>query len=398
MSSFYAVNPSFSSPFDKSAQLRADGEGGTFLVDHLGLPLGILTKSQSNLVLQRFQRYTLQDRASELLPKERVSYCLKRRIDSTQNRTVLYNQTRKNAHYGNVQRCGSVWSCPVCAANVTEKRRIELKQAVDGWKNTHGGSMLLMTLTNSHNAKTCLKTLKTGQKKAMAYFFGDRVGKGLLERLGRKHHITNYEVTHGSNGWHPHHHILLFVSTPIDQDMESLVYQLKNHWINCCRKAGLPLPSFEHGLDLRDGTYAEQYVGKWGIEHEMTKGHLKFGKAGGLTPFDMLRLSVVDEAAGRLFQEFAISFKGSRQLVWSRGLKALVLVVDKTDEELSEETEKDSITLCDVPCFIFSLLRKYKQRANFLQCIERDYENGSFGDGSVQTLISDLMLREYPVV
>ena len=32
--------------------------------------------------------------------------------------------------------------------------------------------------------------------------------------------------------------------------------------------------------------------------------------------------------------------KGSRQLVWSRGLKSLLDLDEKTDEELAEETEK----------------------------------------------------------
>ena len=31
----------------------------------------------------------------------------------------------------------------------------------------------------------------------------------------------------------------------------------------------------QHGLDLRNGYYAEQYVSKWGIEDEVTKGHTK---------------------------------------------------------------------------------------------------------------------------
>ena len=301
MSSFYAVNPSFSTPIDQSAQLRTDGDGGVFLVDHLGLPLGILTKSASSLVLQRFQRYTLQDRASELLPKERVSCCLKRRIDKTKERHVMYNQTRKIAHYGNVQRCGSVWSCPVCAANITEKRRHELKRAVDGWKSAYSGQIFLLTLTNSHNSQHSLKSLKNGQKKAMKYFWSDRIGKLLLSELSVDHHITNYEVTYGSNGWHPHHHILLFTLDSIGLDPD-LIDRLKLHWINCCRKAGLPLPSYEHGLDLRDGTYADQYVGKWGVDYEMTKGHLKNGRFGSLTPFDLLRLSFDDEQYAKLFQ------------------------------------------------------------------------------------------------
>ncbi|RNC97470.1 hypothetical protein ED867_20525, partial [Acinetobacter baumannii] len=37
------------------------------------------------------------------------------------------------------------------------------------------------------------------------------------------------------------------------------------HWINCCRLSKLPLPNMEHGLDLADGTYADQYIGKWAL-------------------------------------------------------------------------------------------------------------------------------------
>ena len=47
------------------------------------------------------------------------------------------------------------------------------------------------------------------------------------------------------------------------------------------KKAGLGSPSFQHGIDLRDGSFANNYVAKWGLEDEMTKGHIKKGKAGG---------------------------------------------------------------------------------------------------------------------
>lgn len=50
---------------------------------------------------------------------------------------------------------------------------------------------------------------------------------------------------------------------------------LANEWINACRKSGLKLPSMERGVDVRDGSYADKYVAKWGLEHEMTKGHVK---------------------------------------------------------------------------------------------------------------------------
>ena len=48
------------------------------------------------------------------------------------------------------------------------------------------------------------------------------------------------------------------------------------------KKSGLLLPSMEHGLDLVFEKTAQQvvsqYLCKWGVEHEMTKGHIKKGK------------------------------------------------------------------------------------------------------------------------
>ena len=46
-------------------------------------------------------------------------------------------------------------------------------------------------------------------------------------------------------------------------------------WKDCCLKAGLDEPSEKHGLDLQAGNEAGAYVAKWGLEHEMTKGHIK---------------------------------------------------------------------------------------------------------------------------
>ena len=44
----------------------------------------------------------------------------------------------------------------------------------------------------------------------MKRFFEGRTSASLMQRLGKRYHITNYEVTLGQNGWHPHHHILVF--------------------------------------------------------------------------------------------------------------------------------------------------------------------------------------------
>lgn len=401
-------------------------------------PLGTITKSHSAIDLkpqvnkgfERLHDYILQDQSAKLLPKERVKFCLKRRIEKTKNRCVMYNEARKKTHWGNVVRCGSIWHCPVCAKKITEQRRAELALGNKQWKagaarlffdfksvgkkfvgpikpevQYFRGYTYLLTLTNSHHASQRLTDLKEGQKIAMDSFFSDRRGRKIFEQLGKQFHITNYEVTYGKNGWHPHHHILIFSDKYLSvKEFSEINTELKNWWIDCCKRADLPAPSFKHGADLRDGTYADQYIGKWGIEHEMTKGHVKKGREGGLTPFDLLQLSVDDQKVfgkqpSKLFQEFAIAFKGSAQLAWSRGLKALLGVSEKTDEEIANTTDKESIELREVDQIVFDLLVKYQKRHEFLQWQQADFENGCYGNGETERnliLLFEQFIAELP--
>ena len=97
--------------------------------------------------------------------------------------------------------------------------------------------------------------------------------------------IRGYETTHGrkgtNNGWHPHFHFLQFVM--VKGTLRSSWTGKRGSiwwWYAYCQKAGLGSPSFQHGIDLRDGSFANNYVAKWGLEDEMTKGHSKKGKAG----------------------------------------------------------------------------------------------------------------------
>ena len=363
-------------------------------------PLGIFTKSPvilTNKGVQRIHEFLLQDQSAKLLPLERVCNCLKKRIDKQKQREVKYNESRKKAHWSNVQRCGSVWTCPVCAKQITEKRREELKKGLDTWKNVHSGGVLLLTLTFSHSANESLKSLLQRQKHAYKRFYENTRVVNLMKSIFVEHKIKGLEVTYGKNGWHPHHHVLLLTKYQV-HGFEAFRDELTRIWIQCCVKSGLNAPSMEHGLDIRDGTYAEQYVSKWGLEHELTKGHVKKGRNGGYTPFDLLQYSMLDatmneRTAASLWQEFGIATKGARQLVWSRGLKSLLGIEDKSDQELAEETEQDAISLRTVDDYIFSLLCHYQARHTFLQCIERDYENGCFGNGETERLLIGILER-----
>jgi hypothetical protein len=350
-------------------------------------PLGIVTKSHSTSMytsvssgrIVRSHDYLLQDRACELLPKERVCNCLKKRVTSNKPISVDYNPNRDTVQYGNLQRCGSIFSCKVCAKIVTEKRRSELKQATDTWRNM-GGYLYFITLTTRHNANTHFKTLKSGQSKAQNYFFTGRKAEGLFTELGKVGHIISNETTYSpSNGHHPHKHILIFSDKELSVfELYKLQHKLALHWQHCCEIAGIEIPDLKHGLDLKDGTYAAEYISKWGLEEEMTKSQQKQGKNGSYTPWDLLELSFKDEPLSngklpsKLFQEYAIVFKGTRFLSWSRGLKKLLNVVDVTDEDIVQETDKTSFIVLDVSTLTFALLKKNKVRHLFLEWVLED--------------------------
>lgn len=386
--------------------------------------LGIFTKSHVTLKAQALQRshdFLLQDQSAKLLPKERVTNCLKRRIDKNKGRLVKYNEERCKAHWANVQRCGSIWTCPVCAKQITEKRREELKQAIETFK-TGGGYVFMMTLTFSHSPDQPLKALLDGQKKAYKFFNETTKVQAIFEAMGvGTKKINAKEITYGQNGWHPHQHILMLSHRPITDsykekmDISDINFDektklnqfVKYHeelsllWIKACVRAGLQSPSMEYGLDIRDGKYADRYVSKWGLENELTKGHIKKGREGGLTPFDLLQLSFNDvqvhgKSSLRLYQEYGVSTKGLRQLVWARGLKKLLGIEEKSDEELAQETENMGILLEEVPDLIFSLLCKYQKRHEYLTALENDYSQGSYGllSSEAYLLVEDLAKRE----
>lgn len=365
-------------------------------------PLGIFTKSQSIVVNKGFQprihEYILQDQSSKLLPSERVCNCLKRRIDREKKRTVMFNESREKAHWGNLQRCGSIWSCPVCAKQITEKRRSELNILLDYWSKQDFSDVKLMTLTFSHSQSEPLKVLLKKLQRAINRFFGHRKFKLLTSICKVEYKVRSLEVTYGSNGWHPHFHVLL-----LSKDVDNLAFSYRDDlaklWIDCCVMSGLSSPSMQHGLDIRDGSYAQEYIAKWGIDYEMTKGHVKRGRKSSQTPFDLLQSSIDDEKyfdrfPSKLFQEFAIAMKGARQLVWSRGLKKLVGLQDTTDQDIVDDTDNESITLLQVEKIVFDILKKYQKRHEYLVWVESDYKNGCLGSGIAETNLNHLIQLE----
>ena len=287
----------------------------------------------------RWERYALKSIVNRLLPTSRTSKCMRWKLPRADMVEVMRGKANGKAFYHGLQVCSSVWACPVCAAKITERRRIELAAGMEQAKK-QGLQPFLLTLTVPHGISDPLADTLTKLRKAWRYMQSDRAGKAFWARAGVEGHIRALEVTDGDNGWHPHLHVLLFVGTP--EPMFKARQEASRLWQHCAKKAGLPEPHPDFGCRLDDGSKAAQYVSKWGLESEVTKGHVKKSKAGN-SIWDLLRKIREGHTDKKRFAarfiEFATAFKGQQQLVWSKGLKGRLLVEEMDDEEIANAPE-----------------------------------------------------------
>lgn len=318
----------------------------------------------------RTERYAMQSVAKDLLPDERVKICL-RNIVGTNVEVRNHLKTNK-AFYSGLMICGSVWICPVCAAKISEKRKNELHKATTAHKLQNGFlSMLTLTIRHKHNDK--LQTLLEAFNGATSKMMTTKQYHEIRQEMGIIGRVKALEVTHGKNGWHPHAHIVIFHKHETNlKKMEKRMYKL---WSAACKKFGLSTTE-SYGIDLQGAEHVQAYLskhGSWSIEQEMTKSHIKKGRESNMTPFDLLRdvLKNDDDYSKQLYKEYAMAFKGKRQLHWSRGLKDYFAIDEKTDEELAKEKVEQADILGRLSSSEWKQILRSDLRAQLLTNIEK---------------------------
>lgn len=277
-----------------------------------------------------------------------------------------------NARLSGVITCGNVWACPVCAAKICEERRADLSNAMSAAVSM-GKTAYLLTLTFPHESDMPLGELLEKFGKARQSWANSRTYKRIMGEkgeggeIGRLGSVVSLEVTVGqANGWHPHVHILVIAdrlgfgegeAINAAGDLASiLIDELKGAWVKALGKAGLcsaaqVSDTFAHGLNVRGGERAAEYIAKfgrderWGASSEITKGHAKVGTAGEVagdahyTPFQLLDFAHGgDRWSWARWREYVEAFHGRRMLSWSRGLrKALTLGDAREDDEIAAD-------------------------------------------------------------
>lgn len=317
----------------------------------LDAPQGENTASQSREPAF-IRRFRLQSYARDLLKSERVSKCLRQPIPG-RDVDVFYAPATKSAHYGGLQICASVWLCPVCSSKISERRRVELAAGVAAWRSTEPHALALVTLTLQHSRAEKLSSVLRTVKGAYSLLRAGKWWVSFADAAGIVGSVRALEVTHGDNGWHPHMHILFFLSSPFSLSFSET---LKARWMQCVASDG-GYASYAHGCDVRVADEeVSDYIAKYGHEptkpvwtasHEVTKSVAKQGRISGRTAFQLLAdFADGDKEAGVLFIHYAGALKGQRQLYWSRGLRELLgLAEEKSDQDLAEEQSEVAIIL-----------------------------------------------------
>lgn len=301
----------------------------------------------------QIMRFILQSCAREILPDERVSQCLRKLAPLKTHVEIHKSREGRAAYYKNLVVCSRIWHCPVCAARITEERRRELHKATVEWT----GGLALVTYTARHSSRDKLAPLLDALISSFRAFKAGRVFQEIRDHYGWVGSVRALEVTHADNGWHPHIHEAVFFTNNMDSGATGkLEFKIKRHWSDVLARHGLSA-DHEHGVTLRDGWKdISEYVSKygddlvqtgWTLSHEITKQPVKKGKLKGKSPTQLLYDYWEGDMRARfLWKEYAVTFKGKHQLVWSRGLRELLgMGEEKTDEQLAEEIPADTVLL-----------------------------------------------------
>jgi hypothetical protein len=287
----------------------------------------------------RSVRFRHQRHAAKLLGgKARVGLCRWSVVSKSAGVDIVASSYADDqgdrVHYEGLQTCGSVWSCPCCSARISETRRDEMNQLLS-WARAQGYRVMMLTLTARHGRDDDLEDLLDRMKDAKQRWARHRSYRMIKPNMIGS--VTATEVTSGGHGWHPHFHVIVIMDG--DHDLTPL----RDAWLASLRGAGLD--GTGAGWDIRSADETGRYVAKWGAAEELTLSAKKKGRAG-RTPAQLLAASSDDgdRKAGYLWSEYAKVFHGRRQLVWSRGLKALAGVGEIDDQDAAQDQQQDGQT------------------------------------------------------
>lgn len=290
----------------------------------------------------------------------------------------------RGAGYAGLSTCGSVWSCPVCAAKIASVRAGELADVMAAI-HAAGGTAYLVTYTMRHHRGQRLVDLWDAVSAAWSAV---TTGRAWVEdQAGMLGWARTVEVTHTPrSGWHVHVHALFAWRGQIsDAHAQRVALAGWLRWDRRLRKRGYDSTPV-HGVDARRIRVGDEDLGTYFTKaaREVTGGHAKDSRAG-RTPLAILRDTVETYRADdfALLQEWEQVSHGRRQLTWSTAegmdLRAFArLGRERTDEEIAGE-EPGGDDLIALTGDTWDVIERAGLAAELLDVAETDGMAGAVG-------------------
>lgn len=290
---------------------------------------------------RRAERWALLERARPLSSLEGVRKCRKVTITGTGGPTLRVSDTR-GAGYAGLATCGSVWSCPCCAAKIAAHRAVEVADVMAA-VHAAGGSAYLVTLTMRHHAGQALDVLWDACSAAWGAVTSGKAW--VADQAGLLGWCRVVEVTHTPrSGWHVHVHALLAWDHQVDDTRAQWVaFRAWRRWDAALRRRGLDSTPVR-GLDARPVRVGADGLGDYFTKaaREVTASYAKDSRTG-RSPLALLRDAVDTYEVGdvTLWWEWERASHGRKQLTWSTGRSDLRrfagLRVERTDAEVAAD-------------------------------------------------------------
>lgn len=296
----------------------------------------------------------------------RVCNCFRLKSHRSFQVSLRKKDGARRAHYGDLQTCGSVWSCPVCSSIISEGRTEILQQAINNWRSMSlDNCVIMITLTTPHYIFESLADVLAVQDNAVRIMTKQPIKKGgykrysqILKDIGSVGSFTGREITFGQNGWHPHRHILIFCKRQPLSSLRRLRHDIVIAWSLAFLRAGGEIRNMDHfqqravSVDqitdddgfTRISRYVTTVEGEtWTLAKEATKGISKLAKNGNITPFGMLQAIRSGDPLANLyskkFHEYATTMKGKKQFFGSPGLSQKLNIIDVSDGDILAEKQ-----------------------------------------------------------
>lgn len=312
----------------------------------------------------RALRYKLRKAAAITLDGERVCTCGVRAVSEQ----IDLQAGETGSFFAGVETCGSVWTCSVCASKIATKRKEEVAELMR-CHSCAGGFATMFALTIPHQKiHTCQET-KELVAETWKKVLSSRKVRDLREQYDLKF-VRALEVTYGENGWHPHLHILAFPRPgTFEGQINDAVWVIFEEWAKRVFKAGYghcnPVLFKPETTEAPEA--AADYVTKWGADCELAMAHIKRARGGGRNPWDLLRdIADGDHEAKEIFREYAATFKGARQLTYSKGLREQYDLREIDDDEIVVDGDAGAESIGHLPRTVpFQLQKRNLEGAFF---------------------------------